>query len=106
MDAYALVGRDTIAPRVRAALNLRSDREANNIVVAALDAIMGEITENINTDGFTLKLPRFGKFEVRHKQGKMRKIPLTGKTQMTADKRKVKFFPLSEILRLERKTVK
>ena|ERR1017187_1650036 len=60
----------------------------------------------INTDGFTLKLPRFGKFEVRHKQGKMRKIPLTGKTQMTADKRKVKFFPLSEILRLERKTVK
>src|ERR1039458_3336308 len=46
MDAYALVGRDTIAPRVRAALNLRSDREANNIVVAALDAIMGEITEN------------------------------------------------------------
>jgi nucleoid DNA-binding protein len=78
--------------------------KANNIVVAVLDAIMGEITENIDTKGFTLKLPRFGKFEVRHKQGKMRKIPLTGKTLMTADKRKVKFIPLSKILQLERKT--
>jgi nucleoid DNA-binding protein len=61
-----------------------------------LGAIVGEITENINTDGFTLKLPSFGKFEVRHRQGKLRKIPLTGKPQMTADKRKVKFFPLSK----------
>jgi hypothetical protein len=47
--------------------HLSSDREANNIVVAVLDATVGEITENINTNGFTLKLPSFGKFEVRHK---------------------------------------
>ena len=38
---------------------------------------------------------------MRHKQGKMRKIPLTGKTQMTGDKRKVKFTPLSEFRALE-----
>jgi hypothetical protein len=31
----------------------------------------------------------------------MRKIPLTGKTQMTADKRKVKFFPLARLRELE-----
>lgn len=99
------VGRDTIAARVRMALGLSSVREANNVVNTVLDATVGEITANINIDRFTLKLPRFGKFEVRHKQGKMRKIPLTGKTQMTADKRKVKFIPLSEILRLERKPV-
>lgn len=54
-----------------------------------------------NTDGFILKRPSFGKFEVRHKQGKMRKIPLTGKTQMTADKRKVKFIPLARLRELE-----
>ena len=94
------VGRDITAARVRAALNLSSDREANDIVAAVLDAIAGEITEDIDTNGFTLKLPRFGKFEVRHKQGKMRKIPLTGKTQMTADKRKVKFIPLARFREL------
>jgi nucleoid DNA-binding protein len=45
--------------------------------------------------------PGLGKFEVRHKQGKMRKIPLTGKTQVTADKRKVKFIPLARFRELE-----
>ena len=97
----AQVGRETIAARVRAALSLCSDRDANNVVNTVLDASMAEITVNIDTDGFTLKLPSFGKFEVRHKQGKMRKIPLTGKTQMTADKRKVKFFPLARLRELE-----
>ena len=43
----------------------------------------------------------FGKFEVRHKEGKMRRILLTGKGQMTADKRKVKFIPLARLLELE-----
>jgi nucleoid DNA-binding protein len=95
------VGRDTIAARVRAGLNLSSDREADNIVRTVLDCIMAQITDNIDTDGFTLKLPNFGKFEVRHKQGKMRKIPLTGKTRMTANKRKVKFLPLSNFRQLE-----
>jgi nucleoid DNA-binding protein len=66
-----------------------------------LDCIGAEIAENIDTYGFTLKLPSFGKFEVRHKQGKMRKIPLTSKTQITADKRKVKFIPLSSFRELE-----
>ena len=58
---------------------------------------------NIEVNGFTSEAAVFRKFEVRHTQGKMRKIPLTGKTQMTADKRKVKFIPLSKILQLERK---
>ena len=35
----------------------------------------------------------------------MRKIPLTGKTQMTADKRKVKFIPLARLRELEGKKV-
>ena len=95
------VGRDTIAPRVRAALNLSSAREANNVVNTVLDAIVAEITANIDTDRFTLKLARFGKFEVHHTQGKMREIPLTGKTQMTADKRIVKFIPLARFRELE-----
>ena len=63
------------------------------------------IRENIDTNGFVLKLPSFGKFEVRHKTGKLRKIPLTGKVQMTAEKRKVKFTGLSEFRELERMAV-
>jgi nucleoid DNA-binding protein len=60
------------------------------------------IRENIDVNGFTLKLPSFGKFKVRHTQGRVRKIPLTGKTQMTDDKRKVKFIPLSNFRELEK----
>lgn len=96
------VGRDVVAVLVRKALNLSSDREANNLVNVVTDSIVAVLTANIEVDAFTLKLPCFGKFEVRHKQGKMRKIPLTGKTQMTADKRKVKFMPLARLRELER----
>jgi nucleoid DNA-binding protein len=100
------VGRQSVATLVRKALNLSSDREANNVVNVVTDSIVAVLTASIEVDGFTLKLPSFGKFEVRHKQGKMRKIPLTGKTQMTADKRKVKFIPLARLRELERKRPK
>ncbi len=82
------VGRDVVATLVRQALNLSSDREANHVVNVVIDSIVTVIRENIDTNGFLQKLPSFGKFEVRHKKGKLRKIPLTGKVQMTADKRK------------------
>jgi nucleoid DNA-binding protein len=96
-----LVGRDVVATLVRKALNLSSDREANNVVDVVTDSIVTVLAANIDNNGFTLKLPCFGKFEVRHRQGKLRRIPLTGKIQMTADKRKVKFIPLSRLRRLE-----
>ena len=99
------VGRDVVATLVRKELGLKSDREADNIVNVVTDSILAVLTANIEVDGFTLKLPSFGKFEVRHKQGKMRKIPITGKIQMTADKRKVKFIPLVRLRELERKWV-
>jgi len=36
----------------------------------------------------------FGKFLVRHKSGILRKIPLTGETILTKDKRKIRFVGL------------
>ena len=98
------VGRETVTALVRQALNLSSDREADNVVNVVTDSIVAVITDNIDMDGFTLKLPSFGKFKVRQTKGKMRKIPLTGKTQMTADKRKVKFIPLSDFRELEKRS--
>jgi nucleoid DNA-binding protein len=100
------VGRDVVAKLVRETLGLSSDREANNVVNVVTGSIVTVIRENIDTNGFTLKLPGFGKFAVRHKTGKMRKIPLTGKVQMTADKRKVKFIPLTRLRELERIPIK
>lgn len=67
MDRRQLVaGGDGIAARVRQALNLSSDREANLVVNTVTDSIVAEISANIDIDGFTLKLPSFGKFKVRH----------------------------------------
>ena len=95
------VGRDVIVARVRLKLNLSSGRHADAIVRSVIDSIADVIRENIDTEGFELKLPSFGKFVVRHKLGRLRRIPLTGRMQLTSNKRKVKFIPLSQFRDLE-----
>jgi nucleoid DNA-binding protein len=95
------VGRKTVTALVRTKLNLPSDRQADRLVNTVTDSIVQVIRENIETNGFELRLPSFGKFVVRHKQGKRRLIRLTGKIQLTADKRKVKFLPLAKFRALE-----
>jgi Bacterial DNA-binding protein len=52
------------------------------------------LLDSLGTDGFTLKLGSFGKFSVRHKPGILRKIPVTGETILTKDRRKVTFISL------------
>ena len=95
------VGRKTVTALVRTKLNLPSDRQADHLVNTVTDSIVQVMRDNIDTDGFELKLPSFGKFVVRHKRGKRRLIRLTGKIQLTADKRKVKFLPLAKFRELE-----
>jgi nucleoid DNA-binding protein len=95
------VGRGTVAALVREKLYMTSDRQADHLVNTVTDSIVQVIRENIDTNGFELKLPSFGKFVVRHKRGKRRLIRLTGKIQLTADKRKVKFLPLAKFRALE-----
>jgi nucleoid DNA-binding protein len=95
------VGRKAVAALVRTKLNLPSDRQADHLVNTVTDSIVQVIRENIDTNGFELKLPSFGKFVVRHKRGRRRLIRLTGKIQLTADKRKVKFLPLSKFREME-----
>jgi hypothetical protein len=55
-----------VATLVRQALNLSSDREANHVVNTVTNSIVAVLAANIEVDGFTLKLPCFGKFEVHH----------------------------------------
>ena len=68
-------------------------------VVAALEATL---LHNLEMNGFALKLGSFGKFSVRHKAGILRKIPFTGETIITKDRRKVRFVSLGRLRQLER----
>jgi nucleoid DNA-binding protein len=70
-------------------------------VVAALEATL---LNSLGTNGFTLKLGGFGKFSVRHKVGIFRRIPFTGETILTKDRRKVRFISLGSLRQHEKMT--
>jgi nucleoid DNA-binding protein len=48
------------------------------------------------------KLGSFGKFSVRHKAGILRRIPFTGETILTKDRRKVTFVSLGNLRQHEK----
>jgi nucleoid DNA-binding protein len=83
--------------RVQQALALATKKEAEMMVDAVITALEATLLNNLQTDGFTLKLGSFGKFSVRHKPGILRKIPFTGETLLTKDRRKVGFISLGRL---------
>jgi nucleoid DNA-binding protein len=97
-----LRGRDELVVRVQQALALPTKKEAEYIVDAVIGSLETTLLNNLEADGFTLKLGSFGKFSVRHKPGTLRKIPFTGKTILTKDKRKVRFVSLGSLRQCER----
>ena len=88
--------------RVQQSLALATKKEAEMIVETVVAALEATLLNNLESDGFTLKLGSFGKFSVRHKAGILRKIPLTGETILTKDRRKVAFVSLGSLRRQER----
>jgi nucleoid DNA-binding protein len=88
--------------RVQQALALATKKEAQMVVDAVVTGLESTLLNNLEIDGFTLKLGSFGKFSVRHKPGILRKIPFTGETIMTNDRRKVTFVSLGGLRREER----
>ena len=94
-------GRDELTTRVQQALGLATKKEAEKVIDTVIKALEQTLLNNLPTDGFQLKLNSFGKFTVRHKLGIYRKIPFTGETKMTSDKRKVKFVTLGELRKSE-----
>jgi len=95
-------GQQELAMRVQQALALATKKEAQMVVDAVVTALESTLLNNLESDGFTLKLGSFGKFSVRHKAGILRKIPLTGETILTKDRRKVAFVSLGSLRRQER----
>jgi nucleoid DNA-binding protein len=97
----SLRGREELAGRVQQALALPTKKEAEMVVDAVVTALEATLLHNLQTDGFTLKLGSFGKFSVRHKAGILRRIPFTGKTILTKDRRKVRFISLGRLRQCE-----
>ena len=95
-------GRDELAARVQQALMLPTKKQAEQIVDVVIESVEATLLNNLGIDGFTLKLGSFGKFSVRHRTGILRKIPFTGETVLTKDRRKVRFVSLGALRQCER----
>lgn len=95
-------GRDELAIRVQQALALPTKKEAEHVVDAVIGSLEATLLNNLGVDGFTLKLGSFGKFSVRHKPGILRKIPFTGETILTKNRRTVRFVSLGSLRQCER----
>jgi nucleoid DNA-binding protein len=93
----SLRGRDDLAARVQQALALPTKKEAEHIMNVVIGSLEATLLNNLAADGFTLKLGSFGKFSVRHKPGILRKIPFTGETILTKDRRKIRFVSLGAL---------
>ena len=91
-----------MAMRVQQALALPTKKEAEHVVDVVIEGLEATLLNNLGTNGFTLKLGGFGKFSVRHKPGILRKVPFTGKTILTRDRRKVRFVSLGSLRQCER----
>jgi nucleoid DNA-binding protein len=99
----SLRGRDELAFGVQQALALPTKKAAEHIVDVVIGSLETTLLSNLGTDGFALKLGSFGKFSVRHKPGILRKIPFTGQTILTKDRRKIRFVSLGVLRQLETK---
>lgn len=94
-------GRNELAARVQQALMLPTKKQAEQIVGVLIESLEGTLLNNLGADGFTLKLGSFGKFSVRHRRGILRRIPFTGETVLTKDKRKIRFVSLGALRQQE-----
>lgn len=91
-----------MAARVQQALALPTKKEAEHVVNVVVAELEATLLNNLGSHGFTLKLGSFGKFSVQHKAGILRKIPFTGETILTKDRRKVSFVSLGSLKQCER----
>jgi len=95
-------GRDELAVRVQAALSLPTKKEAEHVVNVLIQSLETTLLDNLQTDGFTLKLNGFGKFYVGTRRGIGRKIGLRGGTIQTKMRRKIRFVSLGALRQRER----
>lgn len=75
-----------------AEMKITARREfAHEAALAFFDVITELLKENAENDGFKIRVPKFGKWEVHHKAARMRRNPKTGEKKMGSAYRKIKF---------------
>jgi len=98
----SLKGREELAVRVQTALSLPTKKEAEHVVNAVIGSLETTLLNNLETDGFALKLNGFGKFFVRHRPGITRRVGFSGQTIQTRTRRKIRFVSLGALRKRER----
>lgn len=106
MPNKSKAGRDELTSRVQLLLNLKFKKEAEKIINTVFSSVEQILIENLDNEGFILKLNKFGKFSIRHRKGIERVIPFTGETKMTNGKRKVRFNTLGTLRKEESNNIK
>src|SRR5271165_3164972 len=76
-------------------------KEIETLLGVFINSIEKTLIENIDNDGFVLKLNQFAKLTIHHRAGILRLIPFNQKTTLTKDKRKIKFTTLGQLRKLE-----
>jgi nucleoid DNA-binding protein len=94
-------GREELTLRVQAALTLATKAQAQSLVSVFVSYLEDTLVQHLAEDGFRLKLNGFGKFSVRHRPSRRRKIGFSGETREIPPKRKVKFLTLGKLRRVE-----
>lgn len=98
----SLRGRDEWIARVQQSLFLGTKKEAEHVTNAVIGSLEATLLNNLDINEFSLKLGSFGKFSVRHKRGILRRIPFTGETILTKDRRKIRFVSLGRLRECEK----
>jgi nucleoid DNA-binding protein len=99
--ASSRIGLEMLIDRVAKAFKVKK-KEARELVGKVIVCLEDTLLDNIETDGFSIKLNKFGKLTIRHRGASLRKIPLTGEIKMTSRKRKVKFVTLGRLREQEK----
>jgi nucleoid DNA-binding protein len=99
--ASSRIGLEILIGKVAVAFKVRK-KEAKLIVERVIVCLEQTLLDNLETDGFVIKLNKFGKLTIRHRAASLRKIPLTGEIKMTSRKRKVKFVTLGKLREQEK----
>jgi nucleoid DNA-binding protein len=92
---------EELAMRVQAVLSLATKKEAEVLVNTFVSCLEDTLLEHLADDGYYFKLNDFGKFTVRHRPSRSRKIGFSGETREIPPKRKVKSIFLGKLRRLE-----
>lgn len=90
----SLRGREELVLNVQTALSLPTKKDAKRVVNTVIQSLETTLLNNLETDGFTLKLNGLGKFCVRHRPGIQRRIGFSGQTVQTKKRRKIRFVSL------------